>query len=51
MKREKFVIAISAILMLMVSIPAFAQEDNGFKKFSVEEAFEDNGFQWFRDAR
>ena len=28
-----------------------AQEDNGFKKFSVEEAFEDNGFQWFRDAQ
>ncbi len=28
-----------------------AQEGNGFKKFSVEEAFEDNGFQWFRDAQ
>ena len=47
-----------AALMLMASIPAFAQEEsgedqlsNGFKKFSVEEAFEDNGFQWFRDAQ
>ena len=28
-----------------------AQEENGFKKFSVEENFEDNGFQWFRDAQ
>ena len=47
-----------AALMLMASIPALAQEEsgedqlsNGFKKFSVEEAFEDNGFQWFRDAQ
>ena len=28
-----------------------AQEENGFKKFSVETEFEDNGFQWFRDAQ
>ena len=48
MKLEKYVIA---ALMFMASIPVFAQEENGFKKFSVEEAFEDNGFQWFRDAQ
>ena len=48
MKKIKLVIA---ALMFMASIPAFAQEENGFKKFSVEEAFEDNGFQWFRDAQ
>lgn len=55
MKLEKCVIA---ALLFMASIPVFAQEEsgedqlsNGFKKFSVEEAFEDNGFQWFRDAQ
>ena len=42
MKLEKYVIA---ALMFMASIPVFAQEENGFKKFSVEEAFEDNDRQ------
>ena len=40
-----------AALMFMASIPAFAQEENGFKKFNVIEDFTDNGFQWFRDCR
>jgi len=37
--------------MMVAPSQMSAQEDNGFKKFSVEEAFEDNGFQWFRDAQ
>ena len=47
MKIEKFVLA---ALMFMASIPAFAQEENGFKKFNVREDFTENGFQWFHDA-
>ena len=47
MKIEKLVFA---ALMLMASIPAFAQEENGFKKFNVREDFTENGFQWFHDA-
>ena len=47
MKIEKFVFA---AFMLMASIPAFAQEENGFKKFNVREDFTENGFQWFHDA-
>lgn len=41
---------IIAAFMLAVT-PSFAQEENGFKKFSVVEDFGDNGFQWFRDAQ
>lgn len=41
MKIEKFVFA---AFMLMASIPAFAQEENGFKKFNVREDFTENGF-------
>ena len=51
MKKTNLVIAVSAILMLVVSIPAFAQEENGFQKINVIEDFTDNGFQWFRDAQ
>lgn len=40
-----------AAMMLMAPSKMSAQEVNGFKKFSVEEAFEGNGFQWFRDAQ
>ena len=47
MKKIKLVIA---ALMFMASIPAFAQEENGFKKFNVREDFTENGFQWFHDA-
>ena len=50
MKKTKFIIAVSAILTFMASVPAFAQEDNGFKKFNVKEDFTENGFQWFHDA-
>ena len=52
MKKTKFIIAVSAILTFMASVPAFAQEENGFKKFNVREDFTDteNGFQWFHDA-
>jgi flavin reductase (DIM6/NTAB) family NADH-FMN oxidoreductase RutF len=50
MKKSKFVIAVSAIIMFMASVPALAQEENGFKKFNVREDFTENGFQWFHDA-
>ena len=38
-------------MLMMAATPSLAQEENGFKKFSVVEAFTDNGFQWFRDAQ
>ena len=47
MKKIKLVIA---ALLFMVSIPALAQEENGFQKFNVREDFTENGFQWFHDA-
>lgn len=50
MKIVTFVSFVSAILLFVAVVPASAQEENGFKKFQVEEGFEDNGFQWFRDA-
>ena len=50
MKKTKFVIAVSVIIMFMAGIPALAQEENGFKKFNVREDFTENGFQWFHDA-
>ena len=50
MMKSKFITVISAIILLMTCIPAFAQEENGFKKFNVREDFTENGFQWFHDA-
>ena len=57
MKKVGFITTLAAIFMLTAT-PAKAQEENGFKKFSVEEAFEEDngehqlsGFQWFRDAQ
>ena len=50
MKKVTFVSFVSAILLFVAVVPASAQEENGFKKFQIEEGFEDNGFQWFRDA-
>ena len=38
MKKTKFIIAVSAILTFMASVPAFAQEENGFKKFNVKDS-------------
>ena len=49
MKKSIFITAMMAMMTMAVA-PASAQEENGFKKFQVEEGFEDNGFQWFRDA-
>ena len=49
MKKTSFITAFIAILM-MAGVPAFAQEENGFKKFNVRQDFEENGFQWFHDA-
>ena len=48
MKRT-FITAFVAILAMAVT-PAFAQEENGFKKFEVREDFTENGFLWFHDA-
>ena len=49
MKKTSFITAFFAILMMAV-VPAFAQKENGFKKFDVRQDFEENGFQWFHDA-
>ena len=49
MKKSTIITAFAAILMMAVT-PAFAQEENGFKKFNVREDFTENGFQWFHDA-
>ena len=35
----------------MAVTPAFAQEQEGFKKIDVKEDFTENGFQWFCDAQ
>ena len=51
MKKSSFITAIMAAMMMIAPSKMSGQEDNGFKKFSVEEAFENNGFQWFRDAQ
>lgn len=55
MKKSIFVTAIMAVLLFVVPGKMSAQTDgveaNGFKKFNVVEAFEENGFQWFRDAQ
>ena len=51
MKNRSFITAILVAMFMIAPSKMSAQEDNGFKKFSVEEAFEDNGFQWFRDAQ
>ena len=51
MKKRSYITAILAAILKIAPGKMSAQEGNGFKKFSVEEAFEDNGFQWFRDAQ
>ena len=48
MRQKKMIIATLALMMMAVT-PAFAQEENGFKKFNVREDFTENGFQWFHD--
>ena len=50
MKRIHFITSFLVALVLMAT-PAMAQEELGFKKFNVQREFEDNGFQWFRDAQ
>ena len=49
MKKAKYLTIIAALMMVAAS-PAFAQEENGFKKFNVKEDFTENGFQWFQEA-
>ena len=48
-KLVSFYTYLIAALMMAVT-PAFAQEEQGFKKFNVREDFTENGFQWFHDA-
>ena len=36
---------------LLAATASFAQEENGFTRFNVVKEFNDNGFQWFRDAQ
>ena len=50
-EEKQFLAAFVTILMMVAPSKMSAQEENGFKKFSVEEGFADNGFQWFRDAQ
>ena len=49
--KTKFFYGLLLSVMALVAMPVMAQEENGFKKISVEEDFTDNGFQWFRDAQ
>lgn len=49
--RTKLFYGLLLSIMAMAAMPMMAQEENGFKKISVEEDFTDNGFQWFRDAQ
>ena len=49
MKKRGFFTFIT--VFFLATTAAFAQEENGFKKFNVVEDFNDNGFQWFRDAQ
>ena len=48
--RQKKMMIIAALTAMLLVTPAFAQEENGFKKFNVREDFTENGFQWFHDA-
>lgn len=49
MKKSTF-IAVLMAMVTMTAAPAFAQEEQGFKKFDVKTDFAENGFQWFHDA-
>ena len=49
MKKRGLITVITVLFLALTA--AFAQEENGFKKFNVIEDFSDNGFQWFRDAQ
>jgi len=51
MKKSGIITAFWGIFMMVVPSKMSAQEENGYIKFNVEEAFEDNGFQWFCDAQ
>lgn len=41
---------VAAMFLLTAAVPAWGQDENGFKKFNVREDFTENGFQWFHDA-
>ncbi|MCR5820612.1 MAG: flavin reductase [Bacteroidaceae bacterium] len=50
MKKNLFSAAV-LVVCLFVSLPLSAQEDKGYRKINVVQEFDDNGFQWFRDAQ
>ena len=50
MKKILFAV-IAALTMTLMSVNVYAQEEHGFKKFEVTKEFDENGFQWFRDAQ
>ena len=50
MKKNSFVSMVAAMFLLTAAVPAWGQDENGFKKFNVREDFTENGFQWFHDA-
>lgn len=42
--------AVLATLLLLLSCPLMAQEQNGFKAIDIHDDFQENAFNWFRDA-
>ena len=50
MKRSNQITVFLAAFLLAATA-SFAQEENGFTQFNVVKEFNDNGFQWFRDAQ
>ena len=48
---KRLFIAIMTVVMMAISNCAYGQEENGYTKFNVAEAFNDNGFEWFHEAQ
>ena len=45
---KRFFHIILVAFMTLTSLTSLAQAEHGFKEFSVEQDFTDNGFSWFR---
>ena len=50
MKKMSFITVMLTLITMVAPVSAFAQEENGFKKFNVREDFSENGFEWFHEA-
>ena len=48
---KKILVTICVLAVMATGQQASAQEEHGFQPFKVTESFEENGFQWFRDAQ